>query len=905
MSLPLPRLDDRTWQDLRDEGVSLIPRFAPSWTDHNVSDPGITLIELLAYRTELELFRLDSITAAHRRAFLGVLGSEHLPRGPRPAATLLTFDPNSSTEPRDRHVTAGEYFVPRQPPAGPHVRRPAQRSQEIARSIKAPHLRAAGEPDQPVGSQDSNKVVRVPEIGFRAMHDLDLTGIRIAALQSFDGRAFRDITDRLVQSQPFAVWGDELFAEAGQSSNLQPAVYIGLDLKTVPRTFLTSSRTAGQNSSLHWALTLWCLPDGFSPSSLGSPPLGSGEHSTNPLAPKPASKLVDHPDKDAAGYDGSQKPATHHGLQVSWEYWQGGHWLQVPQVAPFRDETRGFTRPGRVVIPGVVFTNIEETAVGSVPARHFYLRCRLADGRPDRAPTLSSLFSDAVLVEQWDHTETKFRMPGQNNAVMPATLFDLKMADEVAADIQDAAADLVRQGWPSELGYWHNWPLWSEDQLDSDKSEVDQPLSLLKGSMSAVAIGVGSGEANQAFPLPCPANNTLFGDEAREKPGEEIEIKVVTETLKLWTFEPPWGWRPSEMRGPLRANWRLQRWKLVPDLVLGARKIRHFVYDPTPSGGAGKSRYAPPGQIVFGDGENGRVPPPGALIFASYSWSVADAANFAARFIWARSSEKEPHRRDRVTSFPETRFINPLPATGGTIDESLSNAMLSLAREFAAPATLIELADEAAATTLDGLDISDVKAPPMAVNLLDFECLARNVPGTDVARARAWPELDINFPGHKAPGAVTVTVVPSVPIDRPQPTPGLICQVRAFLEERRPITCRVFVIGPDYVSIRIRAILHTSTDKSDEVRTAAGQALQKFLHPTGGGQSGRGWPFGRHVHAGELMRILTNVADVKHVTELQLATADGDWSTTAISIPQRSLVELRVQDIILEVRRDA
>ena len=32
MSLPLPRLDDRTWQDLRDEGVSLIPRFAPTWT---------------------------------------------------------------------------------------------------------------------------------------------------------------------------------------------------------------------------------------------------------------------------------------------------------------------------------------------------------------------------------------------------------------------------------------------------------------------------------------------------------------------------------------------------------------------------------------------------------------------------------------------------------------------------------------------------------------------------------------------------------------------------------------------------------------------------------------------------------------------------------------------------------
>src|SRR5262245_62152675 len=93
MSLPLPRLDDRTWQDLRDEGVSLIPRYAPTWTDHNLTDPGITLIELLAYQTELALFRLDQIGDPYRRAFLRLFGDHHLPGGPRPATTLLEFDP--------------------------------------------------------------------------------------------------------------------------------------------------------------------------------------------------------------------------------------------------------------------------------------------------------------------------------------------------------------------------------------------------------------------------------------------------------------------------------------------------------------------------------------------------------------------------------------------------------------------------------------------------------------------------------------------------------------------------------------------------------------------------------------------------------------------------------------------
>ena len=43
-----PDLDDRTWQDLVDEMRALIPRYAPGWTDHNVHDPGVTLLELFA-----------------------------------------------------------------------------------------------------------------------------------------------------------------------------------------------------------------------------------------------------------------------------------------------------------------------------------------------------------------------------------------------------------------------------------------------------------------------------------------------------------------------------------------------------------------------------------------------------------------------------------------------------------------------------------------------------------------------------------------------------------------------------------------------------------------------------------------------------------------------------------------
>lgn len=73
MSLPLPRLDDRTYADLVEEARALIPSLRPAWTDHNPTDPGITLIELLAWLTEMLLYRLDQLPEAHLRVFLALL----------------------------------------------------------------------------------------------------------------------------------------------------------------------------------------------------------------------------------------------------------------------------------------------------------------------------------------------------------------------------------------------------------------------------------------------------------------------------------------------------------------------------------------------------------------------------------------------------------------------------------------------------------------------------------------------------------------------------------------------------------------------------------------------------------------------------------------------------------------
>ena len=48
MSLPAPDLDDRRFQELVDEAKRRVMQRCPEWSDHNVSDPGVTLIELFA-----------------------------------------------------------------------------------------------------------------------------------------------------------------------------------------------------------------------------------------------------------------------------------------------------------------------------------------------------------------------------------------------------------------------------------------------------------------------------------------------------------------------------------------------------------------------------------------------------------------------------------------------------------------------------------------------------------------------------------------------------------------------------------------------------------------------------------------------------------------------------------------
>lgn len=86
MPITLPNLDNRTFTDLLAEMRSLIPRYGKTWTNYNPSDPGITLLELLAWLAEMVLYRLNRIPDRSYLSFLELLGVE--PSGPRAEITF-------------------------------------------------------------------------------------------------------------------------------------------------------------------------------------------------------------------------------------------------------------------------------------------------------------------------------------------------------------------------------------------------------------------------------------------------------------------------------------------------------------------------------------------------------------------------------------------------------------------------------------------------------------------------------------------------------------------------------------------------------------------------------------------------------------------------------------------------
>jgi len=762
MPLPLPNLDTRRWADLVEEGRALIPRYAPGWTDHNLHDPGIALLDLLAWQVEQTIYRANRIPERHRHKFLQLIG--YAPQPPQPARTVLRFTP------------LDDAASPSLVPIGTSV---------IAQS-------ASGQ-----------------AIPFRALTSLmplvtSLQDVRVSTLgqpsdkQRSEPMEWHDFTGAWRDGRAFPLFGEDPAVNDGTDPSRQPAFYLGFDMgaddKTLPpdTTVTLWFQMVGPHTDQRERMRI--VQEAFDAVATRRCPRSRHEETTI----GPAETLL-----------------SHHGLRTVWEYFNGTDWatLDSAQEAVV-DETRGFTLSGavRIKLPTEMACYAGDSGLNE---KLFYLRCRLAEGRPDSPPQVEQIVVNAVPVEQ---SVTL----GRDDVI--AVGVDLLSAGTLVVG-QRIRAHLVRneQGELTQL-LPTNEPSLPELVVAEYQPATAQTTGRL---VMGVAVDRGTGYPQQTITL--PAAPVAYGE------------------LALWTVHL----NPNGNGGNVSAT--VQRWQLRPDFDASTRRDAHFVLNATS------------GEIHFGDGERGQVVPADDLIVAHYAATVAAAGNVAAGTRWTYAAP---------TGESHYQIENQIPATAGAEGETLDEASGRAADNLWAHERLLELCDDTNATTLDQLARSSVlsrPAPTQATTLLDYERLALETPGAYLARAHAWAGIDPLYPGLQAPGTVTVVIVPALPKAAPEPTPGLIQAVRCYLERRRTVGTRLVVVGPQYVQVRVetRVRLKTGADPQSASMEIM-SAMDRFLDPLRGGPGGHGWPFGRNVYRSELLQLIDSVPGVAHVLELRV-----------------------------------
>jgi len=96
LPLQAPVIDNRRFEDIVQEARTLIPRYAPEWTDLNDNEPGMALVQLFAWMTDMLFYRLAQVPDLQYIKFLQLLGIELRPA--EPAHAEVTF-PLLDTQP--------------------------------------------------------------------------------------------------------------------------------------------------------------------------------------------------------------------------------------------------------------------------------------------------------------------------------------------------------------------------------------------------------------------------------------------------------------------------------------------------------------------------------------------------------------------------------------------------------------------------------------------------------------------------------------------------------------------------------------------------------------------------------------------------------------------------------------
>ena len=273
------------------------------------------------------------------------------------------------------------------------------------------------------------------------------------------------------------------------------------------------------------------------------------------------------------------------------------------------------------------------------------------------------------------------------------------------------------------------------------------------------------------------------------------------------------------------ANTFWVRWHEVPNFYGSGPRDRHYMLERST------------GEVSFGDGINGMIPPTlPANVRATYRTGGGTAGNLPAKAI-----------AQLKTAIPYVQKAANLEAAAGGTDAEPEAAILARG-----PRT--------------------VRHGGRAVTREDFEDLAM-LASREVARAKCVPLFDLTQDPdtrNKKPGVVSLILLPRSTRPRPRPSQDLVDRVRAFLDARRELTAKLFLLGPEFIRVDVDCeIAVTEPERASEVEEAVRAALDDYLHPVTGGQKGEGWDFGRAPQRSDFFALLEGIPGVSHVRELR------------------------------------
>ncbi|MDH3664380.1 MAG: putative baseplate assembly protein, partial [Alphaproteobacteria bacterium] len=290
-----------------------------------------------------------------------------------------------------------------------------------------------------------------------------------------------------------------------------------------------------------------------------------------------------------------------------------------------------------------------------------------------------------------------------------------------------------------------------------------------------------------------------------------------------------------------RADGLYDRWQRTDELWAHGRDDKVFSLD------------SEAGVLTFGDGLRGALPPRGAKVRAAL-----------IRFGGGRAGNLPPASLEAI-AHPRLIAAQPIATRGGEDAETLDAA------EKRIPSRL--------------------RHGDRAVTERDFQELALETPGVDLARVIVMPRFRPFQRLSDVPGTVSVMVVPRpdrLEAPHPRADRSILFAVRMHLDARRLMGTELHVIGPEYRPIAVSASVKVRDGAApDRVLADVEAALRAHLAPVApGGREGTGWPLGQTVGNLELEVVIARVAGVEIVYGVNLfkrETGTGGWSLVAVN----------------------